>query len=142
MARIFSTLFLYVFKAICFSFFQSAMHYRIIKSVFRKVCQDLRGPNYCFNIWGIFPAFEVTALASSSGVVNSVEKLHDLEDFQRNCKNASGVTAAAICYLQFGKIFREIENLIGDFMVLILRNFNKFSKVCLVKVRQYVCKRP
>ena len=74
--------------------------------------------------------------------MDSVGKLHDLEDFQRNCKNASGVTAAAICYLQFGKIFREIENLIGDFMVLILKNFNKFSKVCLAKVRQYVCKLP
>ena len=69
-------------------------------------------------------------------------KLHDLDDFQQNCKNAFKVTAAAICYLQFGKIFREIENLIGDFMVLVLKNFNKFSKVCLAKVRQYVCKRP
>ena len=118
------------------------MHYRIIKSVFRKVCQDLRGPGYCFHICEIFAAFEITALASSSGVVNSVEKLHDLEDFQRNCKNASEVSAAAICYLQFGKIFREIENLIGDFMVLILEKFNKFSKVCLTKVRQYVCKLP
>ena len=135
-------LFSYVLKGICRSFLQNAMHYRIIKSVFRKVCQDLRGPGYCFHICEIFAAFEITALASSSGVVNSVEKLHDLEDFQRNCKNASGVTAAATCYLQFGKIFREIENLIGDFMVLILRNFNKFSKVCLAKVRQYVCKRP
>ena len=105
-----------IFKVICFnSFLQDPVHYRIIKSVFRKVCQDLRGPGYCFHICEIFAAFEITALASSSGVVNSVEKLHDLEDFQRNCKNASGVTAAATCYLQFGKIFREIENLIGDF---------------------------
>ena len=104
------------------------MHYRIIKSVFRKVCQDLRGLAYCFHICEIFAAFEITALASSSGVVNSVEKLHDLEDFQRNCKNASGVTAAAICYLQFGKIFREIENLIGDFMVLVLKTLTNFRK--------------
>ena len=89
----------------------------------------MRGPGYCFHICEIFAAFEITALASSSGVVNSVEKLHDLEDFQWNCKNASEVSAAATCYLQFGKISREIENLIGDFMVLIskkLINFRKF----------------
>ena len=113
------------------------MHYRIIKSVFCKVCQDLRGPNYCFNICGIFAAFEITALASSSGVVDRGERLHDFEDFQRNCKNAFGVTAAAVGYLQFGKIFREIENLIEDFMMRMLGKCNRFSKVCLAKVRQY-----
>ena len=65
-------------------------------------------------------------MASSSGVVDRAEKLYDFKVFRRNCKNASGVIAAAIGYWQFKKKYRVIASLIGDFMVLILKKSNKF----------------
>ena len=77
----------------------------------------------------ISAAFEVTALASLNVVVDHAEKLHGYKDFEQNCKSASGATAAAIGYLQLGKIFREIESLIGDFVMFVLTNAKIFKSL-------------
>ena len=49
--------------------------------------------------------------------------------FLPNSKSAPGATAAAIVYLQFEKIFREIENLIEGFITFILKKTMNFKKL-------------